>query len=143
MSLFNINIIKEIIDKYFNKNLISNYCHYDDSFYVMLAEILNNIYNIKYYNDICKNFLDYSDQINFTELSKDYLIFLEFENIILLMFKILEQINMIDYYNFTINDSTLLEELYNNNNFYFLKEITYKIKINNDINEITNKFENI
>jgi len=50
---------------------------------------------------------------------------------------------MIDYYNFKIDGELLLNELQNNNNFYFLNEIVNQIKFTYELEEITTKFKNI
>jgi hypothetical protein len=143
MSIFNISLIKEIIDKYFNKYLISNYVYYDDSFYNTLAEILNSIYISEYYNNICQNFLNYNDQVDLNNLLNNYPLLLEYQSIIFLLFKILEQTNMIDHYNFKIDGLLLLDELNNNNNFYFLNEIVNEIKFNYDLENVTNTLKKI
>jgi len=143
MSIFNISLIKEIIDKYFNKYLISNYVYYDDSFYNKLIDVLNSIYSSEYYNNQCQHFLNYNDQVDLNNLLNNYPILLECQSIIFLLFKILEQINMIDYYNFKIDGELLLNELHNNNNFYFLNEIVNEIKFSYELEDITTKFKNI
>jgi len=143
MSIFNMSLLKEIIDKYFNKYLISNYVYYNDSFYIILAEILNNIYDSEYYNNQCQHFLNYNDQVDLNNLLNNVPSLLECQPIIFLLFKILEQINMIDYYNFKIDGELLLNELQNNNNFYFLNEIVNQIKFTYELEEITTKFKNI
>ena len=143
MSIFNISLIKEIIDKYFNKYLISNYVYYDDSFYNTLAEVLNSIYSSEYYNNICQNFLNYNDQIDLNNLLNNFPSLLECQSVIFLLFKILEQINMIDYYNLKIDGILLLDELNNNNNFYFLNEIVNEIKFNYDLENVTKKLKKI
>jgi len=143
MPIFNISLIKEIIDKYFNKYLISSYVYYDDSFYNTLAEVLNSIYSSEYYNNVCQNFLNYNDQVDLNNLLNNYPILLEYQSIIFLLFKILEQINMIDHYNFKIDGVLLLDELKNNNNFYFLNEIVDEIKFNYDLENVTRKFKKI
>lgn len=138
MPIFNILLIKEIIDKYFNKYLISNYVCYDDSFYTTLADVLNSIYSSEYYNNICQNFLNYNDQVDLNNLLNNYPLLLECQSVIFLLFKILEQINMIDNYNLKIDGVLLLDELNNNNNFYFLNEIVNDIKFNYDLENVTN-----
>ena len=143
MSIFNISLIKEIIDKYFNKYLISNYVYYDDSFYNKLIDVLNSIYSSEYYNNQCQHFLNYNDQVDLNNLLNNYPILLECQSIIFLLFKILEQSNMIDYYNFKIDGELLLNELHNNNNFYFLNEIVNEIKFSYELEDITTKFKNI
>ena len=143
MSLFNILFIKNIIDKYFNKHLISNYIHYDDSFYITLAEVLNSIYCFEHYNNYCQIFFDYKDQIDINNLLINFPSLLEYQTIILLLFKILEQINMVDFYNFKIDSTLLLDELLNNNNFNFLNEKVSEIKYNYDLENITNKFQKL
>lgn len=143
MSIFNTLLLKEIINKYFNKYLISNYIYYNDSFYIILAEILNNIYDSEYYNNQCQHFLNYNDQVDLNNLLNNVPSLLECQSIIFLLFKILEQINMIDYYNFKIDGELLLNELQNNNNFYFLNEIVNQIKFSYELEDITTKFKNI
>jgi hypothetical protein len=143
MSIFNTLLLKEIINKYFNKYLISNYIYYNDSFYIILAEILNNIYDSEYYNNQCQHFLNYNDQVDLNNLLNNVPSLLECQPIIFLLFKILEQINMIDYYNFKIDGELLLNELQNNNNFYFLNEIVNQIKFSYELEDITTKFKNI
>jgi hypothetical protein len=143
MSIFNILLIKEIIDKYFNKYLISNYVYYDDSFYNTLAEVLNSIYSSEYYNNICQNFLNYNDQVDLNNLLNNIPSLLECQTIIFLLFKILEQTNMIDYYNLKIDGVLLLDELNNNNNFNFLYEIVNEIKFNYDLENVTKKLKKI
>lgn len=143
MHIFNILLIKEIIDKYFNKYLISNYVCYDDSFYTTLAEVVNSIYGSEYYNNICQNFLNYNDQVDLNNLLNNYPLLLECQAIIFLLFKILEQINMIDHYNLKIDGVLLLDELKNNNNFYFLNEIVDEIKFNYDLENVTKKLKKI
>lgn len=143
MPIFNILLIKEIINKYFNKYLISNYVCYDDSFYTTLADVLNSIYSSEYYNNICQNFLNYNDQVDLNNLLNNYPLLLECQSVIFLLFKILEQINMIDNYNFKIDGVLLLDELKNNNNFYFLNEIVDEIKFNYDLENVTKKFKKI
>ena len=143
MSIFNTLLLKEIINKYFNKYLISNYIYYNDSFYIILAEILNNIYDSEYYNNQCQHFLNYNDQVDLNNLLNNVPSLLECQSIIFLLFKILEQINMIDYYNFKIDGELLLNELQNNNNFYFLNEIVNQIKFTYELEDITTKFKNI
>jgi uncharacterized protein (UPF0276 family) len=143
MPIFNILLIKEIINKYFNKYLISNYVCYDDSFYTTLADVLNSIYSSEYYNNICQNFLNYNDQVDLNNLLNNYPLLLECQSVIFLLFKILEQINMIDNYNFKIDGVLLLDELKNNNNFYFLNEIVDEIKFNYDLENVTRKFKKI
>jgi hypothetical protein len=143
MSLFNILLIKNIIDKHFNKKLISNYIHYDDSFYIILAEVLNSIYSFEYYNNYCQIFFNYKDQIDINNLLIEFPSLLEYQSIILLLFKILEQINMVDFYNFKIDDNLLLNELLNNNNFNFLNDKVGEIKYNYDLENLINKFQKL
>lgn len=143
MSIFNILLVKEIIDKYFNKYLISNYVYYNDSFYTILAEVLNSIYSSEYYNNMCQSFLNYNDQVDLNNLLNNFPLLLECQSIIFLLFKILEQINMIDHYNFKIDGVLLLDELKNNNNFSFLNVIVDEIKFNYDLENITKKFKKI
>jgi hypothetical protein len=50
---------------------------------------------------------------------------------------------MIDNYNFKIDGVLLLDELKNNNNFYFLNEIVDEIKFNYDLENVTRKFKKI
>ena len=139
--MFNILLVKEIIDKYFNKYLISNYVYYNDSFYNTLAEVLNSIYSSEYYINTCQNFLNYNDQVDLNNLLNNFPLLLECQSIIFLLFKILEQINMIDHYNFKIDGILLLNELKNNNNFYFLNVIVDEIKFNYDLENVTNKLK--
>jgi hypothetical protein len=139
--MFNILLLKEIIDKYFNKYLISNYVYYNDSFYSTLVEVLNSIYTSEYYNNMCQSLLNYNDQIDLNNLLNNFPLLLECQSIIFLLFKVLEQINMIDHYNVKIDGMLLLDELKNNNNFYFLNEIVDEIKFNYDLENVTNIFK--
>jgi hypothetical protein len=50
---------------------------------------------------------------------------------------------MIDHYNFKIDGMLLLDELNNNNNFYFLNEIVNEIKFNYDLENVTNTLKKI
>ena len=50
---------------------------------------------------------------------------------------------MIDHYNFKIDGMLLLDELNNNNNFYFLNEIVNEIKFNYDLENVTKKLKKI
>ncbi len=123
MTLFNSILLKEIIEKYFNKQPISNYMLYNIEYYFLLSELLNSILDSEYYINNCNQFLNLTSDINFDNLLEDYPILLEYQPVILLFYKILEQTNLL--YPVNINLSTVLE---NNNNFYFLRNIIIKLK---------------
>jgi len=137
MTLFSPILIDEIIKKYFNKTYISNYEYYSFTFFVALSELLNSIYNIDYYHNNCQHFLNCSKDINFEQLLNDFPQFLEFQPIILLIYKILEQVNSIDCYNIKIDDEILIEELLINNNFIFMNDLIKQIKNNNELDTLT------
>jgi hypothetical protein len=137
MTLFSPILIDEIIKKYFNKKYISNYEYYSFTFFVALSELLNSIYNIDYYHNNCQYFLNCSKDINFEQLLSDFPQFLEFQPIILLIYKILEQVNSIDCYNIKIDDEILIEELLINNNFIFMNDLIKQIKNNNELDTLT------
>ena len=132
--MFNISFIKEIINNYFYKDYISNYIYYDDSFYLVLSNILDKIKDSTYYNLHCQSFLNNSHYIDFEKLFDKYSILLEYQPIILLLYQILAQVNLIDYTIVNINGDLLLQELATNNHFHF---IDFNIIDYDDINNIS------
>ncbi len=123
MTIFNPILLKEIIEKYFNKQPISNYMLYNIEYYFLLSELFNTIFDSEYYINSCNQFLNLSNDIDFDNLLEDFPILLEYQPIILLFYKILEQTNLL--YPVNINLIIILE---NNNNFYFLRNIINKLK---------------
>ena len=132
--MFNVQFIKDIIEISFNKHYVKNYDKYDSSFYFMLCEIFNRIKDSDYYNTQAQVFLNNSHYINFEKLFNKYGILLEYQPMILLLFEIFAYVSLFDCSKINIDGLFLINELYNNNNFIFLKNIVYEIENTYNLN---------
>lgn len=94
----------------------------------MLSYLLNNIKDSSYYNSQCQVFLNNSNYIDFKNLLNKYNILFEYQPIILLLYEILVQVNLIDFNIVNIDGYFLLEEIHTNNHFY---DLNYDDLINN------------
>ena len=103
MTLFNKNLIKLIIDKYFNKTYISHYIYYNEQLYEKLALILNEMINFSYYHNHCLLFNQNLELINFNMLLEDNKNLFEYQSFILLIYELLLKLQILDCFNFIID----------------------------------------
>lgn len=141
MTIFNPNLLREIVDNYFGKYPINNYYKYSSEFFVLLSELFNEICDSEFYLNDCNAFLNLNYYINFNELLDNKPELLEYQPIILLYYKILEQLNLSDP-DIIVNDLVLTNEINNNNNFTFLTKILNNINSNRCLEKINVDFEN-
>ena len=143
MNIFNKDFIKLIINDYFIKDCISHYVYYTDSLYENLALILNEMINISEYHKYCYLFNENNKFINLDKLLDDYEILLEYQSLVMFIYEILLKLQLLDYYNNTIDETKLFEEMLINVEFNFMKQLVDNISFNNEMNIISNSFKNI
>ncbi len=141
MTIFNPSLLREIVDNYFGKYPINNYYKYSFEFFVLLSELFNEIYYSEFYLNNCNAFLNLSCYIDFNNLLDDKPELLECQPIILLFYKILEQLNLSDP-DIVVNDLVLTNEINNNNNFTFLTKILNEIISNKCLEKINVDLKN-
>lgn len=139
-SIFNINIIKEIIFNYFNCERISNYIYYSDSFYITLSKILNEMLECPHYDNSCHIFFENYKMIDINRLLEHYDIFLECQILLPFLYEILLIMQTVDSYNITINDKLLFELLEDDQRFGFMLNTVLEIKNKMDIDDIIYNF---
>jgi len=138
MNLFNDAIIKSIIDRYFNKQYIRNYIYYDNSFYQQLASIVNEMLLIPEYHKACSIFSYNYEFIDLDNLLDNYENLLEYQIFLPFIYEVLVKIQLLDCYNFTINNEKLVEELGYYQEFNFLKDILNNIEIDSLAKQLRN-----
>ena len=143
MEIFNIFLIKEIIKNYFNCSSISNYIYYNDSFFITLSKILNEMLECPNYEHHCYIFYRNHIMIDMNKLLEKYDIFLECQVLFSFLYEILLIMQSVDYYNISINDKLLYELLETDLRFGFLLNIVHESKNEMDIDDITNQFKHI
>ena len=143
MSIFNRDFIKLIIGKYFVKDNISNYVYYSDSLYDSLGLLLNEMICIPEYHKHCFMFNENVKLIKFDELLEDHDILLEYQSIIMFIYEILLKLQLLDYFNYVIDESYLLNELDINIEFNFMRSLVNDLNFNNEMNNISKQFKNI
>ena len=143
MTLFNKDKLINIIADYFDKKFINNFIHYNESYFILLSELLNLIYDVDYYNNQSQQFFYNNIYINYDCLFIKYPELIEFQPILLLIYEILVQTTSLDFYNLKIDDYILLNELENNNNFFFLNSVVNEYFIEFNINKFNKELDNI
>jgi hypothetical protein len=143
MCIFNKDFIKIIIEKYFVKDNISNYVYYSDILYENLGLLLNEMIYIPEYHKYCYIFSENVKLIKFDELLEDYDILLEYQSIIMFVYEVLLKLQLLDYYNYIIDDSSLFNELIINNEFSFMTSLVNELNFNYEMNIISKQFKNI
>jgi hypothetical protein len=143
MNIFNKDFTKLIINNYFIKDSISHYIYYTDSLYENLSLLLNEMINIPEYHKYCYSFNQNTRFINLDKLLDDYENLLEYQSIIMFIYEILLKLQLLDYYNNTIDETKLFEELLINIEFNFMRSLVDNISFNNEMNIISNSFKNI
>jgi hypothetical protein len=143
MTIFNEIMIKNIIIKYFDKDHIKNYIYYDNSYFIFLSTLLNNIYESEYYNEKCQIFFANYYCIDIDNLLCEYPIIMNCQPIILLLYEILAQTNQLDSYNIKIDNFMLYDEIINNNTFGFLYDKINDLEFNNNLDELNDTLNNI
>jgi len=143
MQIFNIFLIKEIIKNYFNCQKISNYIFYNDSFYIKLSQILNEILECPHYENHCYIFFENYKIIDMDRLLENYNIFLECQIIFPFLYEILSIMQTVDYYNISIDDKLLFELFETDQRFSFINNTIQEIKNEMDVDIITNQFRDL
>lgn len=140
-TLFSNESIKLIINNFFLKTEIKyNYKHYRESFYDKLAYILNLLIDENYI-EYCEMFSYNREYIDINKLLNNYYCLNNYIELIYLLYEIIIKTNMLDYYNISIDDNVLLQELEYHNNLNFILILIQKkepIDVNAIINSLTN-----
>lgn len=143
MNIFNKEFIKLIIEKYFIKNNISNYIYYKDSLYDNLGLLLNEMISIPEYHKHCYIFNENVKLIKFDDLLEDHDILLEYQPMIMFIYEILLKLQMLDYFNYVIDEFSLFDELIINIEFSFMRTLVNEYNFKNEMNDISKQFKNI
>tara|TARA_B110000971_G_C19534178_1_gene287328 strand:- start:242 stop:511 length:270 start_codon:yes stop_codon:yes gene_type:complete len=81
--------------------------------------------------------------IKFDDLLEDHDVLLEYQPMIMFIYEVLLKLQMLDYYNYVIDESSLYNELIINTEFSFMRTLVNDYNFNNEMNDISKQFKNI
>ena len=96
-----------------------------------------------YYNNHCLFFNQNLELINFNMLLEDNKNLFEYQSFMLLIYELLLKLQLLDCFNFSIDENVLFHEINNYPEFFFMKILVNEIKFNNDMDNLSNQFKKI
>ena len=111
--------------------------------YDNLGLLLNKMIPIPEYHKQCYMFNENVKLIKFDDLLEDHDVLLEYQPMIMFIYEVLLKLQMLDYYNYVIDESSLYNELIINTEFSFMRTLVNDYNFNNEMNDISKQFKNI